>query len=773
MSEDANNALRALQQIAAEHRQTGKPINIGAILAEARDIGLRVDADMIGDLMLHYGSRFDTGELTCPKLIVDFITAVASGGDIRTVLDPWAGRGLLLAPLVDALGATTAVGLIREPSAAQVATALETRCKVSWVCSDPLEEIEHFTDSFDLVVGELPLGLKRTKSVFDGQAGPVQLLDEYGYILLLKSCLQLRAGGLGVFLVGPRFIQQSESKAVFNNLARFGISLDAYISVPAQVTGYPFTTPRVLVVLKRSEQRRLFVGELSDNKERNQVLLSNLKSHRSGKEISLGTIVSLESFQGYYALEADRRIREMVRWIGLQPTPMADVAEIHRTYTSEPSGFDDKPNAVYLPLIGMGKAITSAGELTMKPHNYAQIVMDPGKVTARYLAGFFNTPLGHEIRNRAMSGTTIPKLTSQTIQAMDVYIPDLDTQSRMLEIGTRISTLTSELHELERVLWEQPKRTDAVAEQLNSVNRDDRFEHWLDSVPFPLASILWAHKTVDPDNMDTRCEHLLHFFEALAEFLAIILMSAFRSDNDLFRAEVIELSRTLADNHLTIGTSSFGTWVRIVERLSKSARQLLNESDARIRCQCMFSTTNQDVLEMVTSRRIVTVLNDTNNLRNAWLGHSGIVGIQEARQRHAVLENYLASVRDVFGTYWERYELIIPRNCRIKDGIYYYTAHRVMGARTPFAAMQLQLSHPMDDGQLYLYAPNESKALGLLPLIKVMPSPSTELNACYFYNRYNGNTQRFISYHFEKEAEVNQSFPDTAKALQVLLHPTK
>src|SRR5262249_59989959 len=50
-------------------------------------------------------------------------------------------------------------------------------------------------------------------------------------------------------------------------------------------------------------------------------------------------------------------------------------------------------------------------------------------------------------------------------------------------------------------------------------------------------------------------------------------------------------------------------------------------------------------------------------------------------------------------------------------------------------SQEVELVEPMDDGHLYLKSPEEKRALKLLPLIKVMPSPRTAENACYFYNR--------------------------------------
>ncbi len=35
-----------------------------------------------------------------------------------------------------------------------------------------------------------------------------------------------------------------------------------------------------------------------------------------------------------------------------------------------------------------------------------------------------------------------------------------------------------------------------------------------------------------------------------------------------------------------------------------------------------------------------------------------------------------------------------------------------------------------------------------------MPSPKTQANAIYFYNRMNGKDVRWVSYHFEQESEI-------------------
>ena len=61
----------------------------------------------------------------------------------------------------------------------------------------------------------------------------------------------------------------------------------------------------------------------------------------------------------------------------------------------------------------------------------------------------------------------------------------------------------------------------------------------------------------------------------------------------------------------------------------------------------------------------------------------------------------------------------------------------------------------------------------LWPMIKIMPSPRTEENACYFYNRRQPGGIRFLSYYFETDAEIVEAFDDTASTLATLFSGTR
>ena len=61
----------------------------------------------------------------------------------------------------------------------------------------------------------------------------------------------------------------------------------------------------------------------------------------------------------------------------------------------------------------------------------------------------------------------------------------------------------------------------------------------------------------------------------------------------------------------------------------------------------------------------------------------------------------------------------------------------------------------------------------MLPFVKVLASPDTAINACYFFNRREADGFKFVSYHFEDKDSVTDAFPDMEEALAVLVGGAK
>ena len=154
----------------------------------------------------------------------------------------------------------------------------------------------------------------------------------------------------------------------------------------------------------------------------------------------------------------------------------------------------------------------------------------------------------------------------------------------MLNVETRIVTerntllgLQNELTQFERELWSNPQGAASVEKRLSVLSgrlsgslkqhAASDLDQWIETLPFPLASILRAWQASPSKDFKTKYEHLLHFFEATTEFLGVILLSAFTSNEALFGPNKQKLSEAMQKSNLSFQRATFGTWKLVVEYL--------------------------------------------------------------------------------------------------------------------------------------------------------------------------------------------------------------
>ena len=140
-------------------------------------------------------------------------------------------------------------------------------------------------------------------------------------------------------------------------------------------------------------------------------------------------------------------------------------------------------------------------------------------------------------------------------------------------------------------------------------------------MPFPVASILWAYNA--ELNSEKKTLHLSHFFEALSELLAIISLSAFSSNKQIFEQSAAALSEDGAHKD-DYQHATFGYWVTVSERLAKQIRRLLNDKETREQIIDAFGRPSDQFINMITNKALYSSLRETSFLRNEWFGHGGI-----------------------------------------------------------------------------------------------------------------------------------------------------
>lgn len=239
----------------------------------------------------------------------------------------------------------------------------------------------------------------------------------------------------------------------------------------------------------------------------------------------------------------------------------------------------------------------------------------------------------------------------------------------------------------------------------------------------------------------------------------MVQLSAEMSDPEAFATRKIEWFGSgprAKERRFDLRRATFGSWIELDRRLASSGRaQLASDHETVVRYLSLFSASDSELAEVLTSPTLIHLLTKARDRRNIWSGHGGVAGsaIHQARLRE--LEMLLADTRAHLGWSFEPWTLFRPGPMVLHHGTYDVTATILTGTNPAFGRRQVTLAHPVDAGRLYLLREGSEQALQLVPLIKIMAGPKSGQDACYVYSQLVGHDVRWISYHHHAEPELS------------------
>jgi hypothetical protein len=786
MSEQLWNTLNKLRS-----SQLSEPEEIADFFEKER---IRFAPEDLATWGQFFASRYGRagGTFQVPEWLAEVFSALAKDSSAERICDPWAGIGFLVAVVREACQATAAFAFTQNHAEYALGKVLVPQ--VNWHLGEPLQLLHSEPNDFDLTASILPMGAKaRNPLTVTNTAGEkVELRDDLGNLVMVSASLRLSSNGVGLFVVTPSFFFSQRS--VFRHFSELGLAAEAALALPSG-TFAPYTNiPAYLTVVRRRRTPRMFVAQLSSDAKTNGQIINNFREAKEGGSPELGRFVDPDSFSSFEAIRAAEKFALAEPRFGAQAVKLEELATaINLGRFGKDFCFQSIENAVFVPLIGKSDVVDSLDDLTLKKQNYAQVVIDPARSNARFVGRFLNSDFGKDLREQSKSGTVIPKLNKQTLKELRVLVPDLQTQRTMLEIEARIVAelntvlgLQNELGEFRRELWANPRTAPTVSQQVNDLSKrlgggikehtTERLDQWFETLPFPLASILREWQATLSQDFKTKHEHLLHFFEGTAEFLSVILLSAFSSNEALFGPHKQKLAEAMQKQNLSFERATFGTWKLVVEYLGKQTRELLSENGKRPEdaqndravCAEIFSDPSLAMPEALSRKELAGILSRTNKMRNDWSGHGGVVGQEEAQLRNEQLLAEVQKLRETMADTWTNAQLVHALHCRPKSGLFENEIAVLMGSTFPFPKEPRLMATWLDVERLYLSKKNSDRALKLLPLVQVGPSPQSVRNACYFFNRLERQGARFVSYHFTDKPELTGDFPDAAETIRFL-----
>ncbi|RRQ45186.1 N-6 DNA methylase [Chryseobacterium sp. SC28] len=676
--------------------------------------------------------------ITAPKYVFKFIEELIKADNHKSVLDPWL---TLSSPLLyiqaDNLNGTC----INQSEFEAIKTLFKDKSK-NFKLGDTLNQLSQSNDKFDLILSFPPFGMwtqsiNGTKSPFD-----------FATTLLLKCGEKIENTGKMIFLVSNSFLMDDKVKEA---LKKEGLFVEAVFAIPSGAFAPMTNISSNLILVSKNSKEKTFVAEVSQDETTNKTIIQNFKSQKEGKAVQLGTLIDLSEFKSLNALVSEKEMQELVKRIGYPPILLTDISvSINALKGDNSEDVEHLANSIYLPKVGNSPVVASLSELKIKPKNYYQIQLDETKANSIYVANYFNTPVGKKLRESLEAGVVIPQISKSQLSKCIFFLPDLTTQADLIEVDNKIQQFSFRLAELKRNLWKQPKSYKSIAKELKTINQEEKLENWIDKLPFPISSILWRYYATKDNSK--KIEHLFHFFEAFSEFLSMLMLSALVQDKEFYKEE----------SHKWIGKdekfqnwylrATFGNWNNLTSNLSKAIRTYLTENDKKEYCKNLFGNPSEAFLSMITSKGIVNVLFEVANLRNKWKGHGGITNEEENNQRVLTLEQQLNEFRKYIADAFEDTRMLSPTTSSFEDGIFTFNAKELIGARTPFNEITIKSLIPLDRKKLYLSNSQQTKPLELLPFIKFIEAS----DAIYFYTSIESKDVRWVSYHFDKEAELKQ-----------------
>jgi hypothetical protein len=745
-TEDHDKLWRALD------RRRGSAVDVAAIVSVAREIGVSLTADDLWGLAPNH-------EGLCPPRVARFVAELARDEMHDVVLDPSVGYGTLLGEVCAAVAPARVLARGRNQEALRVARGWLERFAPELASCDAYGEHLDVSEEVDLVVSAPPFHERPRRFDLDGT--PID--DLAGNELLLRALRRTRSHGVGLFVVTPSFFLRRGG--VRESLPALGFHLDAYFHLSpghfAPLTNIP---SGIAVVRRGPTPEHVFLASyVEDDAVRSQVLQRYRRREAWGGDPRLGTLVPLDELADMPVIEARANLARLAKGSALPKRRLADVAQIQRYEPSESMHEDD----VVLPLDPRRPA--SVGTPPTKARA-ARLVVDPTQVLAPVLAEALNGELGHAARTAASGGSIEPSVPLGALAELPVWLPPLSHQERVVALDRRIRATEVRLRELRSELWSS-LAVDDVAHTLDEIAREPTTADWIETLPFPLASVLWSAEAARTEPL-VRERRLDHFFEALAGFLAVLLLSGCRSREAFWGAHARDLDRVLRQAGLSLTVSTYGAWKCVVEFLGKRLRDELRDDDAREVWRRAFAIDDPALLDALVSSEMAGLLQHMNKLRNRDRGHGGAAGERIVRARLREYEDALLRFRELVGWRWARAPLVRGKGYRLRGGRASNDVEFAMGTRIPFEQGIVDVPRALDEEYLHVVSPRDGSALTLLPMLHFGASPANETTACYFFNKVEpGGAARFVSYHFEERPEVRLPSEDIEHALGTLFEP--
>ncbi len=396
-----------------------------------------------------------SGEFISEDSLINSIIAILPKGKIHKILDPCCGSGKLINAVSKHVSSEQSTGLDIMPHIIEHASSAYSG--IEFLCQDSTYELD-FPSDFDLVIGALPIGVRCERRDIAPHISTTNTSD----IILYRSLLKLKPGGIGIFLAAQNLLFGRTSKMMTKYLSELGINPIGLLYVENPL-GRRSGIPGIITIFQRDGIDTSVIGKAPSGSESFLPDLCNM-IYNSGPEIEgyrrsiFGNVSSFTSdgepiFTDNFSNIQSLKIK--LNDIGVNIYEFDDVV-LSYTHTKPPNydRLQHRENSIYLP---KARGVTEINQDDLSPRlkNYYQLELDPLIANNLYFMDTMNSNLGKEIFDICATGHTIPQISKSGLKKILFPLPSIEEQEEWADVSLEIKEKEGELVMLKQLLQER------------------------------------------------------------------------------------------------------------------------------------------------------------------------------------------------------------------------------------------------------------------------------------------------------------------------------
>ncbi len=598
---------------------------------------------------------------------------------------------------------------------------------------------------FDAIVCTAPLGHREQK---DTDA------DGFGGEVVRRLVANIAEGGSLCWVSGRGAVFSPRPMKTLADLRSEGVNAVATIDVAPG--GFPGTAIEgVVIILRREVPMKRFVGALRDI-DTAEPMASAFLAGPSRKPGASWAWLDIDDRSTYAALEHSRLLQK------LTPRGRCKSVSLASLLLSEDLERADRPiipeheraSFLFIPEYAGSRVTADLEEQTVKLKAVYRLVIDSAKANPRFLARLLNGAYGRQLRAERASGATIQRVTAEALLALELPIPDMETQERIARIEADIGLLQSAFRDVQDRLdhdWTELSEVVETIDELKGVLDIERqIADWWRELPYPLATVYRRYQV--SQNPKDRLDTLLHFFEVAGVYLATLGAShirAMRKDWQEVMAKWLHPTGAAG-----IERADFGFWIGLAGASLKDVNRIASDKELRASAIEMAGPELVQVASTIGALgKASEILDVPRRHRNSWIGHGGHLKPSDAARLDGELQQSVRDLYEITASVFRHLQLVRPGMAEFGDSGFRFQIEKLSGSDPTFGTETVELDRPAKSKALAFWMRGARAMCPALPFFRLGAPQQPQETSFYVFNRVEKSGFRWISYQEAREQD--------------------